>query len=279
MSNIGDSNDLYKEIIFSSNKRNFGTNSDPIFLLKQPMLIKKYKVKEIQIPLSNYLINDTNNRLYYTENYLHETAGSTAITTSSMITLTNGTYTVAQYISHLATTLNADSSLTNLTSGSTGLTTGSQYTIGNNAITNTINILPSGLNNYIKLDFLNKDYTHENILGFPNNIDTSRSGFDGTSASSLTSTNVYDFSGNNIVHIGSNNINSGIDFLNSNYNILASVPITNAYNGINYYTNTNGGYIDINQNLSEVSLFLRDERDRDVDLNGKSWVMTLSVIY
>lgn len=269
--------DLYKELIFSSNLRNFGTNENPTFLLESPLHIKKYKVKSVQIPLSNYLINSTNNKIYFTEKFLPVSAtNGIATTTSTLTTITPGTYTIAQLTSHVQTQLNSVSALTQLTEG-TGITTGAQYTVSSNSITNKLSILPAGLQNQIRLDYLNKNNTTEYMFGFTENNNSAYSAWDGTSGSALLSENVYDLSGTNLINIECPNISSKVDYIGSYNNVLASVPIHESLNNIIYWEN-NGGYLDVDQQFSELQFRLTNQWGNSVDLNSKQWNIILSIL-
>ena len=79
--------------------------------------------------------------------------------------------------------------------------------------------------------------------------------------------------------LGSSGCNQivGSDMLNSYFNCLASIPVNDSSNSIAYYENT-GGYIEISQRITELTLFLRDIHDNEVDLNERVWNIILEIL-
>ena len=150
-----------------------------------------------------------------------------------------GNYTITNLLSTLSTILTTASST-------------SVYTATKNDLTNIITIT-SDTTTFVIQDTINNAYYE---LGFLVNTTTP--------ALTQTGSNQYDLSGVKIIHLVSNDLgNDGSFLVNSNYNILCSIPVDAPYLSPIHYQENSDLLINCKINeLSSITFHLIDERHR-----------------
>lgn len=222
----------------------FRLESNPYkYVVKDIVNCKRITLKRATIFNSNYLINDNNNKLYY----------SSDVVPLTQWTLTNGNYNITQLCSHLQTLIAA---------------TYVGTTVVYNSITQKITItgLPSNVNLYFNLNTqLSK------ILGF-NNTQITTNGSAVTSNNSVYLSNAYytlryDGIFNRDEHINDandiifNDVQQGA-MLNYNRDIFEQDEIKNQ-----------------DKLLSNIEVTIRDEYNNIVDFNNVFPVLQFYIIY
>lgn len=223
---------LIKSVTFNSTN-NPGYKLD--FTVTQPIYISNgYAISQFTTVNTIYNIDSRNNQFSFIES-----------DTPSIIrtfVIPPGNYTVTSYMSAVSTLLNSSGT--------------DVYTVANNTLTNIITI--SGTSKTFKIVSVLNDTYYE-------------SGFKISSNFSLTQTGSqsFDLSGLKIINIGSNSFGIGGNILvNSNINILCSVPVIAPYQGVIIY-NPPIAFISSQINeISSVNLVLYDERLRPLTLQN-----------
>ena len=239
----------YTEVYLHSSKYDSGNNNEPIYQLQnQVKTIKKIKVQSVVIPFTYYGVNANNNSFSITE-----TTGTSVIA----ITLTPGNYTSSTFPTLLKTLLEAES----IASGNS-LT----YTVSIVAATNKLLIEATG-------NFLVSVANSSRVTGFVSAT---------TSAASATSQNVVYLSGTNNLYLRSNlamflQRDSIIENNLTYNNVLKAVPIAANSGDIIYYQFADSEYLNIETDLSDISLYLTDDDGFRVDFNGGEWDVTLQI--
>jgi hypothetical protein len=230
---------LYK---ISSSKRNTGSINDYTIQFSSPLPEGLYKLKQAVIPNSIFVVNNTNNKIYFEEN------GGSILTA----TLTTGDYTPSTLITQISNSMTA-------ISASSGLAR--TYTATFSSVTNLFTITVSSSS----FKMLMATYTTNSasiITGF--NVD------DTSFASSQVSDSVVNFTNN----IYSFNLNiqsqSVINYLvdNSGVSYSFSVPVTTSYGNICVYEPTVNYYIKLDSPTRVLKVQVRDDSNVLVPLNS-----------
>lgn len=153
--------------------------------------------------------------------------------------------------------------LTTLSSILTASPSPSIYTATKNDLTNLITIT-SNTNTFILEDTINSAYYELGFLKF------------GSASLTQTASNQFDLSGLKTIHVISNDLgNDGSFLVNSNFNILCSIPIDDPYLGVINYNANNFHLINCKVNeLSSITFVLLDERFR-ILTNVSDWSIEL----
>lgn len=224
------------------------SKSNCVFFFKDALKIEKNAIEmrvsvvDAQIPVSWYLVNDTNNKL-----------SITIADTTTTYTFPNGNYTAMSFIDMWYEIVGPKT----------------QWYLQFSTLTNKMFI-----QNYTYLTFW-LEGSILSLLGFP-------AGHSYVSAvtGKLNSPYCVNFSGINKLYIKSNTFNlKNIDSKNKGRSrAICAIPINNAYSGVIYYNNfTQYKSIFKNYELSSIQIEIQDDNKNYIDFNNVDWTMTLQV--
>lgn len=230
---------LYK---ISSVKRNNGSINDFTIQFSTPLPEGMYKLRQSVIPNSVFVINSTNNKIYFQEN------GGNVLTA----TLVNGNYDITTLTTLISSSMTSISSISGLSQ---------VYTAVFNTTTNiyTINV-SSG-----SFKLLMETYTNNSssvIIGFKtDNLNFSSSQI-GNDVVNLTN-NLYSFN----LNIQSQNINNYlIDNRGVSYSF--SIPVTSSFGNVCVYEPLVSYYIKLDTSTRLFKIQVRDDNNNLVQLNS-----------
>lgn len=234
-----------KNLVIDSSKRNTGSVNNFTYQLKwsitKPDTIA---LESIQLYNTQYTINDTNNKLYWT----------TRSGVASTSTLTNGNYNAVSLASHIQDVMNAV--------GADVYTVSFSPTTGKITITN-----PSG---NFSLNFgTNTDKSCAYVIGFNNdNL---------TGSSSYTSQNIVQLGTKYYVVYSDIVTNNNYD-ANEIGSVIAFVPNNVVFGDIiTYSPNLAKTFKVRSSDISRLSFYVKDDRGNYADLNNIDWSMNLVV--
>ena len=222
------------------------------FTLQEPIFRKQTEIFEISliscvIPYSWYIINSRNNKISVTED---------EITTD--IYLTNGNYNIREIAILLENALN-ENTQNNTT-----------YNVSFSKYTNKLTISTDDTEKSTIFDFY---YSYE-ILGFDY-----WTTYTMTTDVPLTSSNVCNIYADDNVYCRTNLINnSAIDsYSRSATNILQKIEIHVPQGSYIYLNNITTALLSDNKSINSIQLFITDEWDDIINLNGLNWSCTLQI--
>ena len=227
---------------------NPGNLQNPSWFLSRPLKnVVGVKVKDVIIPNTFYTIDSRNNNFSIIEN----SGGNKTVST---IQLLPGNYTATSLMATLGNILTNNN------------VTGSTYASVYNSFTNTMTLTQTvgslagaGFNVATVGNSMNYE------LGFTNQQANTVS----SSITSITSKNGIDLSGIKALNICAPVFGNVSEVIGSNFSILATVPITAPYLGINTLIDYSADYLSISQNsVDNISLLLYDEQMRTITINN-----------
>jgi hypothetical protein len=228
---------LYK---IHSSKRTTGSINDFTITFNQVLENGLYRLKQVCIPNSVYIVNDTNNKIYFEE------FGGSILTA----TLTNGDYTTTTLATEVGT------AMTNI-SASSGLTR--TYTATFN--TTTLKLTISSTSTFKMLMATYTTNSSSNIIGY--NID------DNSFASSQISDNMVNLTNEiysyNFYIQGQNVNNYLVD--NNGITYSFSVPVSVSFGNIVSYEPLTNYYISFDTPTRVLKIQVRDDTNTLVQLN------------
>lgn len=223
---------LNKLYTFSSFLSNNKSSVNPSFYINPPIVcIDSFLVSSFTGINNIYTFDSRNQNISILENGRTFTA-----------IIPTGNYTITTLLTTLGSILTTASGT-------------STYTATNNSLTNVITIT-SNLNTFTLVNTVNDCYYE---LGFLKRSTTS--------TLTQVALNQYDLSGIKTINVISNDLgNDGAFSVNSNFNIICSIPIEVPYLGIISYQNKSNLLINCKVNeLSSVSFILIDDRLRQLN--------------
>lgn len=205
------------------------------------------RVKSVCFNNARSLVNDTNNKISFTE------FDGTSNTDTYTITLTSKNYTGTQLASEIA------SKMTTASSADQGLT----YTGTYNSQTKKITILlTDGLPNVFKFNAVSNDAYR--LAGFTDNEISSQ-----TLAVDQISDTMIDLAGTAYVDILSRSLATSNVSSSTTSSILCRIPLTSAIGTVIYYVNNDPSVLTLrNDNLEQVDIELRDDEGNLFVLDG-----------
>jgi hypothetical protein len=226
-----------------ANKYINGQIADCVFYLPHINVPKSKNVSimvlNAQIPSSFYNVNSINDKLDYNINDK----------VTQTVTLTHSNYNINTLKAHIISLIGSNFIIT--------------YSVASNKLTITHSIYEFELKN---------TSTCFELLGFSNTDH-------GSISKSLISDNVVNlFTTRNLQIASDNFILNNIDSYNpNNSNILASIPVSSAYNGIIAYSNIHNVHSEINntRNLTNLHIKITNQDGELVELNNAHWSMAL----
>lgn len=233
---------LNRKYTFSTFLSNNKSSVNPSFYINPPVSnIDNFVISSFQ-GINNIYTFDTRNC-----NILIQETGETPFTA----VIPHGNYTITTLLSTLSSILTTASAT-------------STYTATKNDLTNIITIT-SNTTTFVIQDTINNAYYE---LGYLANSTTP--------ALAQTSSNQYDLSGVKTIHVVSNDLgNDGSYLINSNYNILCSIPVDAPYLSPIHYQENSDILINCKVNeLSSITFHLLDERFRILN-NLSDWSIQL----
>lgn len=220
--------------------------SSVVFVFRNPIILNKFayemriSVVNAQIPISYYLINDTNNKLNITINGI--------VTTYYF---KKGNYNINTFISEWANSI------------------GTGWTLTYDNITNKITYTYT--QNFTFSDDLNSIF---GIMGFKKgSIYTS-------SNNSLICPYVANFAGITRLNIKSNSFTlNNVDSYNKSINrTIAVIPVSSISSGYMYYNNfTNYNTVFTNHSISTINIEIYDDFKNFIDFNNIDWTMCMQI--
>lgn len=236
-------NNLYK---ISSINRSSGSINDFNITFNYPLPEGYYQLKNTIIPNSIYVVNDTNNKIYFNEN------GSGSDSTA---TLTNGNYTTATLATEIGTQMTAVTAFART------------YTATYSSVTNKFTITVSASTFKMRMG-TNTTNSARYITGY--NAD------DATYISSHTSDVMVNLTNNvyscNII-IQSQSVTNYL-YDNSNTLFTFSVPITTTFGDISVYEPIKHYHLRLDTPTRNLKIQVRDDLNNLVQLNTE-WSMLL----
>lgn len=229
----------------SDTSSDFEIAFNDLLATKQP---KKVQIVNIKMPMTFYNVDSNNERIYWTD--------STSVNITS--TITNGTYTITELCSAIATKLNADKSV-----GDTNT-----YTCSVGTNTQRVNIQASGGSAF----GLRFSITSQSLSGFLGYSATALSG-----STSYTATNVYNLLKNKkYVYIQSNlPVKNSVILSTSAKPIFGIVPTSN-FGEIVEVDNQFISHSLIPGRITTARFSIYDEDSNAVNLKGNDWSMVLA---
>lgn len=218
---------------------------------------------DIQLPTSFYVVNNNNNKIG-----IVESDSTTSNGYYRLHTLTNGNYTISEYIAHVKSVLDSGTDLAIV------------YTLSTSSISGKITLFTSTPNRKF---YLVNTSNWDNISGFtsdnsiPENYLSVGTIFVLTASellireSSITGQNNYNISGPLYCSLSSSiNISGSFDSNNSTLtNIIAKIPLLQNSNAIVYYQPTSTFWFEIYQIDGQLQTFtIRDSNNNIIDTNG-----------
>ena len=214
------------------------------FTYQKDTIIKKFSIVNAQIPVSYYLINNSNNYIIISVN------GQPNIT----YTFQNGNYNINDFIKQWA------------------LIVGNQWKLTYNNITNKLSFEYPTVFTFTNTPIFN-------ILGFDKNVAYYTSYISG-SGYKLIPPYIINFGGilNLDIKTTSFNFHNLNSFEKSETNIIASVPVNASSNGFILYNNfTNFNFLFKNNQISELNIMITDENNNFIDFNNMDWSITIQL--
>jgi hypothetical protein len=233
---------MNRKYTFSTTLSNNRNSTNPSFYINPSINnIESFVISSFQGVNNIYTFDSRNCNILITET---AQAPFTAV-------IPHGNYTISSLLTTLSTIL-------------TTASTTSTYTATKNDLTNIITIT-SDTTTFVIGDTVNNAYYE---LGYVVNTTTP--------ALAQTASNQYDLSGLKTIHIVSNDLgNDGSFLVNSNYNILCSIPVDAPYLSPIHYQENSDLLINCKINeLSSISFHLIDERHRTLS-NVSDWSIQL----
>ena len=230
---------------FSANKN----TTSPVWILPQPITaLDSFSVRSFIGINSVYNIDQRNNKLSLVARAFGSTVSST-----SLVTIPEGNYTVSRFTTELA------SLLTNTSVGT--------YTVTNNTTSNKLSI-SAGTSCSFAFTQVGGNCYYE--LGIRDTQLASTHG-------SLTAADQYDFSGLKVINVVSPNFGGdSCQVAGCNTSLLASVPVTEPYNSVIVSQQDAIPITSDAKAVSALSVQLLDERFRPLS-NMKDWCLLLIV--
>lgn len=231
-------------LIKSSDRLSSSTGSHNFRLqLTTPIENGDYELVSVSMPNSFYVVNDTNNKIYFTDDSTARTA-----------TLTNGYYSTSTLPTEIKSAMEtANSSF-------------QTYTVSYSSSTSKFTVSAAG---NFTFDFAsNTSNSARKLLGM--------NATDDSAATSHTSDNIVDLSGPRIVCIQLNM--AGDTLRNSQDDLYCDlyVPMDVDFGEFKYYKPNNEEKQIVRFNLtSNITVRLVDENNNELDLNGLDWEMIL----
>lgn len=234
---------LNKQFTFSTFLSNNKSSVQPTFFINPPIKsIDSFIISSFTGVNNCYTFDSRNN------NILVQETGEVAF----LAIIPTGNYTITTLLSTLSTIL---------TNGSPSLST---YVATKSDLTNIITITSSN-KTFTITDTVNNAYYE---IGFLN--------INSTAALSQVTSNQFDLSGVKTIHVVSNGLgNDGSILVNSNYNVLCSIPIDVPYLGVIGFEKKSDLLINCKVNeLSSITFTLYDERYRPINMTS-DWSLQL----
>jgi len=222
------------------------------FLSQEEIKITNIKVAEVSIPITYYIINNKNNKLYFNENG-----------TDFSITLTNGNYEATSIANEIQTKMNSNSpgSLT--------------YTVAVESISGRLYIHSNSLTNFA-MKLANKADVAFKILGLQ--------AIDSTPSTDYIFPYPFNLSGSQVFYIASRVLGSKLTkghHLNGRYtrnDILETIMVReNPYNNVIWHNYTNR-YQSFNATtmLDSFDIYIMDEDFNVLDFNNVNYHVKLA---
>lgn len=232
------SNETYIELFLDSNKRSYGTNDHPYFVLENYTLneILGLKLVKAVFSTSYYTINPYNNSILFQED-----VGSVV-----SATITPGNYSKAQFETEVKAQLEAESPNTRTYTVSISTTTGKITITGS---TGTFEI---------------KSCSALALLGFDNAT---------SQAVTQVGSNVVNLAGPCCIQLRSSALGSSMRFgsniynQSQNNNVLATVPIQNGSFQVQTHQ-PETRFHDVEQQLTVIDYYFTDDEGREIGFNG-----------
>jgi hypothetical protein len=248
---------------FESEQSMNKSSIDPFFYMIEPISsLSGYAIKNFVGVNNLYNVDERNNKLLINEYRFSITDTTPTIATSSnLLTMTTGNYTITNYITALQDTLNFNG------------TNGNAYTITQNTTNNHLMISTSSTaENFILSSIGNSLYYNIGVS------DSQLSTLNTLGNSSLTANNTYDLSGTKCLHVVSNDFGNRFSFQSTNnHNTILSIPLDESYMSVitagqdSFITNT------LSQNISNFQFRLFDEKYRPIPNYFNDWFMSLYI--
>lgn len=236
-----------KEVSIFLNSKNRTSGSTSNFktrLIKGLKNVHRIQLRSVEVPISYYTVNSTNNTLKF----------SNQVPTEFTVTFSPGNYSAIELATEIQTKMRVFSSAMTVVFNDNTL----RYTFTNNG------------NNLRLFDTVT---TCQDLIGLEN---------DTGSVTTFTSTKIIDISGPNHLYILSNELTSGRDMalVDNDYREIAfRVPIKESFGSINNYEPSSLQYLNYNTDhlLQQIDLQLVDDDFIPVELNGLDWSIELLV--
>lgn len=220
--------------------------SNVVFVFQAPIILNKNAIEmklsivNAQIPISWYLINSTNNKIYITVNGI-----------KTVYYFPIGNYNVNTFITQWLSAF------------------GTNWTVTYNSITNKLTF------NYISNFSLSDDTSSLfSIIGFVSGQTYA------SSSNSLTSSNSINFYGLNRLQVKSSTFQlNNVDSFKKGINrTLGIIPLTNVNGGICFYNNfTNYRNVFKNREISSIGIEFQDDYKNYIDFSNVDWSLTLQI--
>ncbi|KAJ3317566.1 hypothetical protein HDV06_001479 [Boothiomyces sp. JEL0866] len=230
-----------KSLVFNTVNRNNNSGNiqtdlaNPVFYLANPLKnVCGYTITNFVTPNTFLTIDSRNNIVWFVE--------STSTGTIRKATIPSAVYTNSSFATALGTAMQAKSTGT--------ITATCSATSYKTTITSSvaIQLVAASNNAYYEMGFINLSVSSP------------------TYQTTTVSDSLYDLSGVKAINLGGSLM--GNQLVNSNQNILATIPVNVSFAGIMSYTNSN---IFIDTPVSDInyfSFFLTDERGRTLTVNN-----------
>ena len=214
--------------------------------------VTSFKIKKIIVPYTFYTINSNNNVLTIFKN---------GDTVDRSITITNGDYSLAQFITELKTKLDALAGPPQT------------YTITDNDVTHKLTIAQNSSTFIIR----GKSSSLNRVMGFTN-VDTSN-------AISHTASNIYNLSGTHFIKVHSNQLTKYDTKIRTSgaggNDLLLTIPLSKyQFGDLVYYEPKNDYLFDYHSHAeSNIDIILRDDENKLLGgsngLNGQNYIIDL----
>jgi hypothetical protein len=227
-----------RSLTFSTVNSNNSNPTNPTYFISPPITnINQFNVASFSGVNTIYNIDSRNNVIRFMCNAVVYTVAIPA-----------GNYTITTFLTAISTAMSSASSLT--------------FTATYSVLTNIITITCSTLT----LIFLS---CNNNLY-----YETGFSTLSTTFALSQVASSTYDISGLKQIHLISSDLSNYVHIIGQNYNVIASIPVSQAYSSVINFQPTQNFVSSNIQELGSCSFFLLDERMRPLT-RMSDWSVTL----
>jgi hypothetical protein len=236
-----------KEVSIFLNSKNRTSGSTSNFnarLIKGLKNVHRIQLRSVEVPISYYTVNSTNNTLKF----------SNQVPTEFTVTFSEGNYSAIELAAEIETKMKVVSSNMTVVFNDNTL----KFTFANNG------------NDFRLFDSVT---TCQSLIGLENDTGT---------VTTYTSTKIVNISGPNHLYILSSELTSGRDMaiVDNDYREIAfRVPIKEVFGSINNYEPTSAQYLNYNTDhlLQQIDLKIVDEEFNEMNFNGLEWNIELLV--